>query len=445
MSSTFVWSAASEDSNSEWSKSNSWPAPFCSLGAVAVLLDRRLLKLRIALEPERLREADDGRGRGAGAAGELLGGLEGGLVEVVDDVAGDVLLRAGELVEALGDVGGERLAVRPRLAAVARRTRPCAASARLSRARLRGRLAHGGRFAPRGAFPASAAAPRQRHAARRCGWIAAMDAEQALRLTNRNMIAFDLALGSAALLAPRATLARARARRALARRRAPVPPLRPDLAHLRRGARGRRAPRRPAGLVGAGLAARHRARDRRRSGRARRPSRGRARGRDCGSRARATWRWRSASAGSPSASEAGAGGDAGCGAASPLRYPPAVPLGTTLHSLKPTAWASFRRRTWPAAISAWAVGVGPRVLSCAASRPRSSTAIPCSRASQVAVERLLDLRRRVERADLAQLVLRDLDQVLGQRDRPLGAVRRAPSAARRTGRAPARRPRRPWR
>jgi hypothetical protein len=33
-----------------------------------------------------------------------------------------------------------------------------------------------------------------------------MNAEQALRLTNRNMIAFDLALGSAALLAPSATL-----------------------------------------------------------------------------------------------------------------------------------------------------------------------------------------------------------------------------------------------
>ena len=34
-----------------------------------------------------------------------------------------------------------------------------------------------------------------------------MDAEQALRLTNRNMIAFDLVLGSAAILAPRSTLA----------------------------------------------------------------------------------------------------------------------------------------------------------------------------------------------------------------------------------------------
>jgi hypothetical protein len=34
-----------------------------------------------------------------------------------------------------------------------------------------------------------------------------MDAERALRLTNRNMIAFDLVLGSAAILAPRSTLA----------------------------------------------------------------------------------------------------------------------------------------------------------------------------------------------------------------------------------------------
>jgi hypothetical protein len=34
----------------------------------------------------------------------------------------------------------------------------------------------------------------------------AVNAERALRLTNRNMIAFDLALGSGALVAPRATL-----------------------------------------------------------------------------------------------------------------------------------------------------------------------------------------------------------------------------------------------
>jgi hypothetical protein len=39
-----------------------------------------------------------------------------------------------------------------------------------------------------------------------CGWIAWMDPQDALRQTNRNMIAFDLVLGSAAILAPAATL-----------------------------------------------------------------------------------------------------------------------------------------------------------------------------------------------------------------------------------------------
>ena len=53
-----------------------------------------VLELRVALEPERLREAHDGRARRVGPARELLGGLEGHLVEVVDDVLGDVLLRA---------------------------------------------------------------------------------------------------------------------------------------------------------------------------------------------------------------------------------------------------------------------------------------------------------------------------------------------------------------
>jgi hypothetical protein len=38
------------------------------------------------------------------------------------------------------------------------------------------------------------------------GWGLEMTLEQALRLTNRNMIAFDLALGSAAIAAPGATL-----------------------------------------------------------------------------------------------------------------------------------------------------------------------------------------------------------------------------------------------
>jgi hypothetical protein len=36
--------------------------------------------------------------------------------------------------------------------------------------------------------------------------VDAMDLEQALRLTNRNMIVFDLALGSGTILAPEATL-----------------------------------------------------------------------------------------------------------------------------------------------------------------------------------------------------------------------------------------------
>ena len=80
--------------------------------AAAVLLDRRLLELGVALEPKRLREADDGRGRGVGAARQLLSRLEGGLLEMVDDVAGDVLLRARELVEALGDELRERLGAR---------------------------------------------------------------------------------------------------------------------------------------------------------------------------------------------------------------------------------------------------------------------------------------------------------------------------------------------
>src|SRR5918996_1495920 len=83
-----------------------WAVGLAVLGgrAMAVLLDRRLLELGIALEAQRLREADYGRGRRVRAAGELLRSLEGGLVEVVDDVAGDVLLRAREVVEALGYV-----------------------------------------------------------------------------------------------------------------------------------------------------------------------------------------------------------------------------------------------------------------------------------------------------------------------------------------------------
>src|SRR4249919_3830517 len=143
-----------------------------------VLLDRGLLQLGVALEAERLREAHDGRGRGAGAAGQLLGGEEGGLVEVVDDVAGDVFLGAREVLEALLDVVGE---------------------ARQLRGGFSCGLGHGAEFrqAPRFPFTASG----------RSGWMgAAMTLEQALRLTNRNMVAFDLVLGSAAIAAPAATL-----------------------------------------------------------------------------------------------------------------------------------------------------------------------------------------------------------------------------------------------
>ena len=78
-------------------------------GAAAVLVAGGLLELGEALEAERLREAHDGARGGVGPAGQLLGGLEGGLVEVVDDVLGDVLLRARELVEAGADVGRQRL------------------------------------------------------------------------------------------------------------------------------------------------------------------------------------------------------------------------------------------------------------------------------------------------------------------------------------------------
>ena len=72
-----------------------------------------------------------------------------------------------------------------------------------------------------------------------------MTTEELLRLTNRNMVAFDLALGSAALLAPDATLRALGPRRAVARRAPPVSPLRPDLADLRRRPPGRRPPRPP--------------------------------------------------------------------------------------------------------------------------------------------------------------------------------------------------------
>ena len=112
VSSTLTWSAATACSNADWSRLNSGAAAPGVRGpavVVAVLLARRLLQLGEALEPERLAEAHDGRGRGARAPRELLRGVERDFVEMIDHVLRDVLLRARELVEARGDVRGERL------------------------------------------------------------------------------------------------------------------------------------------------------------------------------------------------------------------------------------------------------------------------------------------------------------------------------------------------
>ena len=80
-----------------------------ALVASAVLLARGALQLREALEAERLGEAHDRRARGVRAARELLGGLEGDLVEMVDDVLRHILLGAREFVEARLDVGAQGL------------------------------------------------------------------------------------------------------------------------------------------------------------------------------------------------------------------------------------------------------------------------------------------------------------------------------------------------
>src|SRR5437763_4550966 len=74
-----------------------------------VLVASGLLELREALEAERLREPDH-RARGcACTARQLFRGLKRRLVKVIDDVLRDVLLGAGEVVEAGPDVGGQSL------------------------------------------------------------------------------------------------------------------------------------------------------------------------------------------------------------------------------------------------------------------------------------------------------------------------------------------------
>ena len=70
----------------------------------AVFLDRRVLEFGVALETERLREPDHRRGRSPGPAGQFLRGQEGRFVEMVDDVAGDILLGTGKLVDPVLDV-----------------------------------------------------------------------------------------------------------------------------------------------------------------------------------------------------------------------------------------------------------------------------------------------------------------------------------------------------
>ena len=77
---------------------------------VAVLLDGCLLQLGVTVEAKGLGEANDRGGGGVGAARQLLGGLEGRLVEVVDDVASHILLRAREVVKALRNEVREGLA-----------------------------------------------------------------------------------------------------------------------------------------------------------------------------------------------------------------------------------------------------------------------------------------------------------------------------------------------
>ena len=81
----------------------------------AVLLAGCGLKFGEAFEAERLAEAHDGRRRSLDLRRELLGRLEGRLLEVVDDVERDVALGARAAVE----VAADQLAERQRLGSAA--------------------------------------------------------------------------------------------------------------------------------------------------------------------------------------------------------------------------------------------------------------------------------------------------------------------------------------
>src|SRR4051794_14800974 len=96
---------------------------------------------------------------------------------MIDDVAGDVLLRAREVIKPLGDEVREALPSRMGLGRC-----PC----------------HGGTFRCPTGFPFMGA--------RRMWLDRAMALERELRKLNRDMILFDLVLGSGALLAPSQTL-----------------------------------------------------------------------------------------------------------------------------------------------------------------------------------------------------------------------------------------------
>ena len=124
-----------------------------------------------------------------------------------------------------------------------------------------------------------------------------MTLEQALRLTNRNMIAFDLAPRDGGDRGARGDPAGARSRRALARRRTPLPALRPDLAHLRRRPRRRRARAASSATGGRWPGCAGPRSPPTRSGPTRRRSAGPAPSSACASPASPTWRWPPASPG----------------------------------------------------------------------------------------------------------------------------------------------------